>query len=161
MDTLAALQHGFAPALASALLHSLWQGTLLALAAACALAAMARQTAAARHAVAMGFLTAMVLLPAGGFLRFWQLSGEQLSEGLLPVMTVVEPVATPGMHAQASSAMHDAVVLMWLLGVAPALAEPLGAQLLALLFVVVLADLLLQPLLMRLLLPFSSEASPP
>ena len=46
-------------------------------------------------------------------------------------------------------------------GVAPALAEPLGAQLLALLFVVVLADLLLQPLLMRLLLPFSSEASPP
>jgi cell volume regulation protein A len=46
-------------------------------------------------------------------------------------------------------------------GVAPALAEPLGAQLLALLFVVVLADLLLQPLLMRRLLPFSSEASPP
>jgi len=46
-------------------------------------------------------------------------------------------------------------------GVAPALAEPLGSQLLALLFVVVLADLLLQPLLMRRLLPFSSEASPP
>ena len=46
-------------------------------------------------------------------------------------------------------------------GVAPALAEPLGAQLLALLFVVVLADLLLQPLLMRLLLRFSPEASPP
>lgn len=118
MDALVALQHGFAPALASALLHSLWLGALLALAAACALAAMARFTAAARHAVAMGFLTAMVLLPAGGFLRFWQLSGEQLSEGLLPVMTVVEPVAMPGMHAQASSAMHDAIVLMWLLGVA-------------------------------------------
>ena len=46
-------------------------------------------------------------------------------------------------------------------GVAPALAEPLGAQLLALLFVVVLADLLLQPLLMRRLLPFSPETSPP
>ena len=46
-------------------------------------------------------------------------------------------------------------------GVAPALAEPLGAQLLALLFVAVLADLLLQPLLMRLLLRFSPEASPP
>ena len=46
-------------------------------------------------------------------------------------------------------------------GVAPALTEPLGAQLLALLFVVVLADLLLQPLLMRRLLPFSPETSPP
>ena len=45
-------------------------------------------------------------------------------------------------------------------GVAPALAEPLGAQLLALLFVVVLANLLLQPLLMRLLLRFSPEVSP-
>jgi NhaP-type Na+/H+ or K+/H+ antiporter len=46
-------------------------------------------------------------------------------------------------------------------GVAPALAEPLGSQLLALVFVAVLADLLLQPLLMRLLLRFSPEASPP
>lgn len=46
-------------------------------------------------------------------------------------------------------------------GVIPALAEPLGDQLLALLFVVVLADLVLQPLLMRRLLPISSEPSPP
>lgn len=46
-------------------------------------------------------------------------------------------------------------------GVIPALAEPLGAQLLALLFVVVLADLVLQPLLMRQLLPFKPETSPP
>ena len=46
-------------------------------------------------------------------------------------------------------------------GVAPALAESLGAQLLALLFMVVLADLLLQPLQMRLLLWFSPEAVPP
>jgi cell volume regulation protein A len=46
-------------------------------------------------------------------------------------------------------------------GVAPALAEPLGAQLLALLFVVVLADLVLQPLLMRRLLPIKPETSPP
>ncbi|WP_411869671.1 cation:proton antiporter [Vulcanococcus limneticus] len=45
-------------------------------------------------------------------------------------------------------------------GVAPALAEPLGAQLLALLFVVVLADLVLQPLLMRRLLPFKPETAP-
>lgn len=46
-------------------------------------------------------------------------------------------------------------------GVIPALAEPLGDQLLALLFVVALADLVLQPLLMRRLLPISPEMSPP
>jgi hypothetical protein len=45
-------------------------------------------------------------------------------------------------------------------GGVPALAEPLGDQLLALLFVVVLADLVLQPLLMRRLLPFKPETSP-
>ena len=37
----------------------------------------------------------------------------------------------------------------------------LGAQLQALLFVVVLADLFLQPLLMRRLLALKSETSPP
>ena len=46
-------------------------------------------------------------------------------------------------------------------GVVPELAEPLGAELLALLFVVVQADLLLQPLLMRRLQPFKPETSPP
>jgi hypothetical protein len=46
-------------------------------------------------------------------------------------------------------------------GVIPALAEPLGDQLLALLFVVVLADLVLQPLLMRRLLPITTETSAP
>lgn len=45
-------------------------------------------------------------------------------------------------------------------GVAPALAEAQGAQLLALLFVVVLADLLLQPLLMRRLLLFKPGMFP-
>lgn len=45
-------------------------------------------------------------------------------------------------------------------GVAPALAEPLGAQLLALIFVVVLGDLLLQTVVMRRLLPLRPEASP-
>jgi len=45
-------------------------------------------------------------------------------------------------------------------GVAPALAEPLGAQLLALIFVVVLSDLLLQTVVMRRLLPLRPGASP-
>jgi hypothetical protein len=51
--------------------------------------------------------------------------------------------------------------LQHLRGVVPALAEPLGEHLLALLFVVVLADLVLQPLLLRRLLPFKPESSPP
>lgn len=54
----------FAPALGFALLHSLWQGALLAAAAALALRAMARASATARHATAVAFLVAMVLAPA-------------------------------------------------------------------------------------------------
>jgi NhaP-type Na+/H+ and K+/H+ antiporter len=45
-------------------------------------------------------------------------------------------------------------------GISAEMVEPLGAQLLALLFVVVLADLVLQPLLMRRLLPFKPETRP-
>ena len=54
MDVLALLPWRVAPALATALLHSLWQVTLLALVAALALAAMSQRHAATRHAVAMG-----------------------------------------------------------------------------------------------------------
>ena len=64
MDALAALQFAFAPALATALLHSLWQDTLLAIAAAAALSLLARAGASLRHAVAMAFLLGMVLVPA-------------------------------------------------------------------------------------------------
>lgn len=53
----------FAPVLAFALLHSLWQGALLAVAAALTLGAMSRQSAAARHAAGMMFLVAMILAP--------------------------------------------------------------------------------------------------
>ncbi len=45
-------------------------------------------------------------------------------------------------------------------GISAEMVDPLGAQLLALLFVVVLADLVLQPLLMRRLLPFKPETRP-
>lgn len=46
-------------------------------------------------------------------------------------------------------------------GITPALAESLGPQLMALIFVVVLVDLLLQPLVLRRFLPFSTEGSLP
>ncbi|MBL8263521.1 MAG: hypothetical protein JNM58_13945 [Xanthomonadaceae bacterium] len=126
MDAFAAVQHGLAPALASALLHSVWQGTLLAIAAACALAAMARNTAAARHMVAMGFLFAMVLLPAMEFISFWQMSGQQLSEGWLPVMEAIEPSAASGLFAHASSPVPDVVLQLWLIGVAVMLFRHVG-----------------------------------
>ena len=46
-------------------------------------------------------------------------------------------------------------------GISAEMVQLLGAQLQALLFVVVLADLFLQPLLMRRLLALKSETSPP
>lgn len=60
-----------APALAYAILHSLWQDTLLAPAAALTLRAMARSSAAWRHAVGMAFLAAMLLAPVWQFAIFW------------------------------------------------------------------------------------------
>ena len=72
-------------------------------------------------------------------------------------------VAGGGLRAAVPLALAVSMTeeLPHLRGVAPSLAEPLGAQLVALLFVVVLADLVLQPLLMRRLLPISPETSPP
>ena len=49
MDALWNAQYGFAPALALALLHALWQDTLLALGAALAMAALHRRSAALRR----------------------------------------------------------------------------------------------------------------
>ena len=59
MDLLWTAQYGIAPALSMALLHSLWQGALLALLASLVMAACARRSAALRHAIGMGFLLAM------------------------------------------------------------------------------------------------------
>ena len=56
-------------------------------------------------------------------------------------------------------AVSMAEELPHLRGITPELAEPLAAQLLALIFVVVLADLLLQSLLMRRLLPIRLEGA--
>ncbi len=71
-------------------------------------------------------------------------------------------VAGCGLRAAVPLALAVSMMeeLPHLRGVVPALAEPLGDQLLALLFVVVLADLVLQPLLMRRLLPISPGTSP-
>ena len=51
-------------ALSGSLLRALWQDTLLGLAAALALALAARRTATTRHAIGLGFLLAMLVVPA-------------------------------------------------------------------------------------------------
>lgn len=126
MEELAITQHGFAPALASALLHSLWQDALLAVAAALALRGMARAKAARRHSVAMAFLVAMVLVPAVQFLRFWQQPGAQIGDGLLPAMTEPGLGAAANLFVQDSSPVAAVVVLFWLLGVGLMVARHVG-----------------------------------
>ena len=88
MDTLSLLQWSFAPALATALLHSLWQVTLLALGAAIALAVLSRASAALRHTTAMGFLLVMVGVPVSTFVRIWQQPAVRINEGWLPAISV-------------------------------------------------------------------------
>jgi len=113
MDTLA-------PALVHALLHSLWQCTLLAFAAALTLRAMRAASAAWRHAVAMMFLVAMLLAPAAQFLVFWQadapLSGPRWLDLLGPLT---------GLIGEAASSA-GIVSMIWLAGVIVMLARYLG-----------------------------------
>ena len=116
MQSLAAAQYGLAPALASALLHSLWQNALLAVAAALALRAMAHSSAAARHNVAMAFLVAMALVPAIQFARFWDQSGAQINDGLIPAMSAPMLAPATGIFVQESSPIAAVIVLLWLAG---------------------------------------------
>jgi beta-lactamase regulating signal transducer with metallopeptidase domain len=97
----------FAPALAFALLHSLWQGALLAAAAALTLRAMPRATAAARHSVAMGFLVAMVLAPAAQ-LAIYANSDAPLQPG--PLLAVLD--------ARLGAFAAPLMVAAWVAGVA-------------------------------------------
>lgn len=110
-------QYSFAPALASALLHSLWQDGLLAVGAWLALGAMARAKAATRHNAAMAFLAAMVAAPAVQFLRFWHAPGGQYAEGLIPAMTGPRPGGAANVFIQDTSPLAAVLVLLWLLGV--------------------------------------------
>ena len=118
MDPLATAQYALAPALASALLHSLWQDALLGLAASLVLRAMGRSSASMRHAVGMAFLAAMLLVPAAQFVLFLQSAGTSPYEGLLPIMTSPRLDAAANLFVQESSPLAALVVLAWLAGVA-------------------------------------------
>ncbi|HYG30198.1 MAG TPA: M56 family metallopeptidase [Allosphingosinicella sp.] len=126
-DALSAAQFGLAPALASALLDSLWQNALLGLAAALALGGMARVSARRRHAVAMAFLIAMVLVPAYQFLRFWTESGAQINAGLVPAMTAPQLGPGASVFVQKTAALAPLLVLAWVLGVAVMLLRHVAA----------------------------------
>ena len=126
MELIASAQFGFAPALAFALLHSLWQDALLALVAALSLRSLATRTASLRHAVGMGFVLAMLLAPLLTFLRFWQQPGSDLNSGLLPVVTAPASGAAPGVFLQHSGPAASWMALLWLLGVSLMLVRHLG-----------------------------------
>ena len=126
MESLAALQFGFAPALATALLHSLWQDALIGVAAAVALMLLSRSSAAFRHAVAMAFLLAMVLLPASTFLRFWHQPASALNAGLLPAVTAPQIEAVTGGFVQQSSPVAPWLASLWFAGVGVMLVRRFG-----------------------------------
>ncbi len=109
--------HGLAPALASTLLHSLWQVTLLAGVAALALRALSQASAAWRHALALVLLLAMVLVPAAQFLGLWELPALQLTEGLLTSLAAPAPGTVSGVLLPGASPLAAAMVLAWLAGV--------------------------------------------
>ena len=115
METLVFSEYGVASALASALVHSLWQDTLLAIAAAFTLALLTRSSAAWRHTVAMAFLVVMLLVPAAQFLQLWQQPVASVSTEL-PAVTLPEFGPSLGVLVQESEPVAGIVVVLWLLG---------------------------------------------
>ncbi|WP_166211907.1 M56 family metallopeptidase [Cognatiluteimonas telluris] len=126
MDAPVLLSLRVAPALAAALLHSLWQVALLAGGAWLALWALSRHAAATRHAVAMGFLLAMVLAPASTFLRMVGADGAQLNSGWLPAVTPPQLDAATGHFVQQSNPLAALLVMAWLVGVGAMLLRRFG-----------------------------------
>ena len=112
-----------AQALSSALFHSLWLDFLAALLAALTLAMMTRRSAAARHAVGMGFLILMALLPVGVMVLGWAPPGE-LRSATLWVARAGAPVRVSG---EAGPFRLPAwLALAWTAGATTMLARILG-----------------------------------
>jgi beta-lactamase regulating signal transducer with metallopeptidase domain len=123
----ATAQFTLAPALALTLLHSLWQVAAIALAAWAVLAACAQRHAALRHALGMGFLAAMVAVPAATFLRLWSRPADVIGNALLPAMTApVAVAAAPGTYVSESALLPGLLSALWLAGVALMLLRHFG-----------------------------------
>jgi len=125
MDPISALQFGFAPALALALVHSLWQGAVIAILARGVLAACANRSAALRHALGMGFLLAMAIVPTISFLGFWWVPALEVNATLLPAMSPVD-TGTPGRFEWQSNVLAAVMTVTWLVGVALMLLRHFG-----------------------------------
>ena len=126
MDLVALLPWQIAPALATALLHSLWQVTLLALVAAIAMGALSQRNAATRHTVGMGVLTAMVLVPIATFIRVLREPTTTQGSGWLPALTPPELDAATGQFVQQSDPVAAVLALLWLCGVGVMLLRRFG-----------------------------------
>jgi beta-lactamase regulating signal transducer with metallopeptidase domain len=128
MDSLVNAATGFAAALAAALLHSLWQCALLALAAAAALNALARRSAALRHVVGMGFLLAMISMPMLSFVQFWARAAGAPGDGA-PLAAVAQRAdAALGVFGPHPNGWAAALSTLWLLGVAAMLIRHMGGM---------------------------------
>jgi beta-lactamase regulating signal transducer with metallopeptidase domain len=117
MNTMATLQLDVASAFAVALLHSLWQGALLASAAALTMAAVPRSTAALRHFVAMLYLVAMVCSLGLQFITLWQFPTAQINVNLSLVMTAASLIDIQLKQVWQSSSVLNAVTMFWSVGV--------------------------------------------
>ncbi|MEO5565881.1 MAG: M56 family metallopeptidase, partial [Luteimonas sp.] len=126
MDVLALLPWKLAPVLATALLHSLWQGTLLALIAAVALGALSRHSAAIRHTVGMGVLSAMVLVPIATFLRILGAPAAARASSWMPALTPPELDVATGQFVQQGNPVAAILALLWLSGVGVMLLRRFG-----------------------------------
>ena len=120
MDALLSHQLGLTHAVALALLHSLWQITLLAALAALAMAIAERRSAGLRHAIGMGFLLAMLLVPAASFMAFLFEPASEVNAGLWPAMSAptmaAAPGIVPGQLVQESGPFAGWLTLLWMAG---------------------------------------------
>lgn len=126
MDALAAAQLGPVPALASALVHALWQNTLLGLGARLALAATARHSAAMRHAIGMLFLLAMVLVPVLTFTTFLQMPIPAVDAPPALLAEALGGASASVLLEHVSSSVSMVLALLWVLCVAGALVRHAG-----------------------------------
>lgn len=126
MENVLNVQLEFATALATVLLHSLWQCALLAAVAAIALQMLSRRSAALRHMIGMGFLLAMVGLPALSFVQIWSQPAGELGGGA-PLTTTAQQIGKAfAVFGQQSKEWAAALSVLWLLGVATMLVRHLG-----------------------------------
>lgn len=119
-------QFALAPALAHALVHSLWQDALLALLAALAFSLFRQSSAAFRHALGMGFLLAMIGVPMLTFALSLSHPAATIGNGVLPILSPPAMVAATGIFHQESSSLSAVVSLLWLLGAALMFLRQLG-----------------------------------